>query len=101
MPLFSQLVTICSGLSAIAAVIVLTIRPIRERVLGVKQIRDGQKCLLRADMLRTYYKHRETNTIRQYEYENFFMEYKAYKAMGGNGFIQHIFDEVQTWEIVT
>ena len=57
--------------------------------------------MLRADMLATYYKHREEKTIRQYEYENFLYEYKAYKALRGNSFIDRIQKEVTGWEIVS
>ena len=39
--------------------------------------------------------------IRQYEYENFLYEYKAYKALHGNSFIERIAREVAEWEIVT
>ena len=49
----------------------------------------------------TYYKHREENTIRQYEYENFIFLYKAYKKMGGNSFIDKIYKEVQSWEVLS
>ena len=52
-------------------------------------------------MLAAYYKHREEKTIRQYEYENFLYEYKAYKALHGNSFIERIAREVAEWEIVT
>ena len=64
-----------------------------------KRITDGALCQLRSDMLRTYYRHRETKIIRQYEYENFVMAHDAYKALGGNSFIEKIFKEVQTWEV--
>ena len=46
-------------------------------------------------------KHHEENKIRQYEYENFVFSYKAYKALGGNSFIDKIYKEVQTWEVYT
>lgn len=36
-----------------------------------KKIRDAQKCQLRADMLRTYYRNKERKCIRQYEKQNF------------------------------
>lgn len=92
----------CAGcVTTIAAAITLLIKPLRERVLGLRNAQEGQKCLLRADMLRTYYRHRETQTIRQYEYENFIMEYKAYKALHGNSFVDRIYEEVKSWEILT
>ena len=98
---FSSIVSVCSGIGSIIALLVLLIKPVRERVLGLNDIREGQKCQLRADMLRTYYKHKDTDKIRQYEYENFLYEYKAYKALGGNSFIERIKREVDTWEVVT
>ena len=98
---FSNIVSVCSGIGSIVALLVLLIKPVRERVLGLNDIREGQKCQLRADMLRTYYKHKDTDKIRQYEYENFLYEYKAYKALGGNSFIERIKREVDTWEVVT
>lgn len=66
-----------------------------------KKIAEGARCQLRSDMLRTYYHHRERETIRQYEYENFVMEYEAYRALGGNSFIEKIYGEVKGWEVVT
>ena len=65
------------------------------------RITDGAKCQLRSEMLSTYYHHRETQIIRQYEYENFVACYEAYTALGGNSFIGKIYAEVKTWEIVT
>ncbi len=88
-------------ISVIAAVILLFVKPIRERVFGIKAIKDGMKCSLRSDMLRIYYHNKEKRKIRQYEYENFILAHKAYKALGGNSFIDHIKAEVDEWEVVT
>ena len=98
---FFVLVSVCSGLGSILSLLLLLAKPVRERLFGLSAIREGQKCMLRADMLATYYKHREEKTIRQYEYENFLYEYKAYKALRGNSFIERIAREVAEWEIVT
>jgi hypothetical protein len=70
-------------------------------IINVKKISNGTKCQLRSEMLRIYYHHREKETIRQYEFENFIMLYEAYKALKGNSFIDKIFKEVQSWEIVS
>ena len=77
------------------------IRPFREKIFGIKKINDGQKCLLRSDMLREYYHNMHEKKIRQYECENFVYEYKAYKALGGNSFIDKIYSEVQKWDVLT
>ena len=90
-----------TGIGFMDHMLVLLAKPVRERLFGMSAIREGQKCMLRADMLATYYKHREEKTIRQYEYENYLYEYKAYKALRGNSFIDRIAQEIAGWEIVT
>ena len=67
----------------------------------ISKISNGTKCQLRSDMLRIYYHHNDAKEIRQYEYENFVMLYEAYKALKGNSFIDKIYNEVKTWEIVS
>lgn len=69
-------------------------------LVSISKIATGQKCLLRSDMLTIYYNNRETETIRQYEYENFVLLYEAYKALKGNSFIDKIYEEVHSWEII-
>ena len=62
---------------------------------------NGMKCILRSEMLRTYYHNKDREKIRQYELENFVFLYKAYKALKGNSFIDKIYNEVMTWEVIT
>jgi hypothetical protein len=69
-------------------------------LVWVKKIADGEKCQLRNDMLHIYYKNKDTKKIHQYEYESFVLMYEAYKALKGNSFIDKIYKEVQTWEII-
>ena len=90
-----------SAVSGILAFVVLFVRPIRDKVTGAKDLREGLRCQLRSDMLHTYYKHRGESKIRQYEMENFILEYKAYKTLGGNSFIDIIEKEVKTWEVLS
>lgn len=101
MELLRDFAAICSELTVILGAVAMLIKPLREKLLGTQLTKDGLKCLLRAEMLHTYYKHREARTIRQYEYENFLACYNAYKALGGNSFIDHIFSEVSEWEVIT
>lgn len=70
-------------------------------IVSVRKIANGQKCQLRNDMLRIYYRNREDKVLRQYEYENFVMLYEGYKALKGNSFIDKIYEEIKTWEVVT
>lgn len=62
---------------------------------------NGIRCLLRSEMLRIYYNHREQGKIRQYEYENFVYLYEAYKEIKGNSFIDKIYKELQEWEVIS
>ena len=66
----------------------------------IDAICEGQRGLLRSDMLRTYYRYHGIETIRQYEDEAFLRCYAAYKALGGNSFIDKIADEIKTWEVL-
>ena len=90
----SQIASLITELGVLLGVVI----PI---IVWIIKISNGIKCQLRSDMLRIYYHHRESKTIRQYEYENFVFLYKAYKALRGNSFIDKIYAEVKTWEVVT
>lgn len=89
-----------SSITGIAALIVLIVRPVRERVLGEMVIKEGQMCLLRSEIVRIYYRHLEERQMRQYEYENLCMCYNAYRKLGGNSFVGHIFEEMQEWTVI-
>ena len=82
-------------ITTILGVVAVVVKCLKEQA----KIRDGQKCQLRSDMLRTYYKNRDEQKLRQYEAENFVMMYQAYKAMGGNRFIDEIYSPVTKWDV--
>lgn len=70
-------------------------------IVKLHKICEGIKCQLRTEMLRTYYHNKDKKQIRQYEYENFIKNYKAYHALNGNSFIDEINEKIQTWEVIT
>ena len=89
---------------------VMTIIGVTEAIFGailiplfvfVFNLTNGMKCQLRSDMLHTYYSNKDSKKIRQYELENFLYLYKAYKALKGNSFIDKIYKEVMSWEVIT
>jgi len=88
-------------LAAVVGEIGVLIGVITPVIVSMRKISNGTKCQLRSEMLRIYYHNREKGVIRQYEYENFVMLYEAYKALKGNSFIDKIYEEVRSWEIVT
>lgn len=101
MEILRDFAAICSEITVIVGAVVLLIKPIREKFLGTELTREGLKCLLRAEMLHTYYRHKNEGQIRQYALENFIACYNAYKALGGNSFIDRIDEEVREWEVTT
>lgn len=90
----TDIVVFISEISVLAGVVI-------PAIVFIKKVAEGQKCQLRSEMLRTYYHNRESGKIRQFEYENFVMLYEAYKALKGNSFIDKIYEEVHSWEIIT
>lgn len=96
----AYIMTVTAILALIGEIIALigTIIPI---IISIRKIANGTKCQLRSEILRIYYHNKDTGKIRQYEYENFIFLYEAYKALRGNSFIDKIYDEVTSWEIIT
>ena len=84
----------------IATCAVLIIKPLREWLFGTEAIREGQRCLLRSEIVRIYYRHRDDRQLREYEFKNMQQCYEAYKALKGNSFIDRIHEEMQEWEII-
>ena len=99
--MIAQIASYAGSISAIFAAAAILIKPLREWIFGMGEIRAGLKCQLRWDMLRIYYRHKDEDKIRQYELENFILCYKAYKQMKGNSFIDKIYKEVMEWEVIT
>lgn len=95
----AKLAAVAGCFCSIAAALALCVKPIRDKFFGLREIADGLKCTLRSDILRTYYQNHEQDAIRQYELENLHKSYKAYKALGGNSFIDDLYKEMRTWEV--
>lgn len=85
---------------AIATCAALLIKPVREWLMGTEAIREGQRCLLRAEIVRMYYRHKEDKALREFEFKLLEQCYKAYKALKGNSFIDHIYQEMMEWDII-
>jgi hypothetical protein len=90
----TTLVTLITEIGVLMGVII----PV---IVSIQKISNGTRCQLRSEMLRIYYHNREREEIRQYEFENFVMLYEAYKALKGNSFIDKIYTEVRSWDIIS
>lgn len=91
---------IASGIAALITVASIFIKPIRERIFNSRKANDGERCLLRGEILRIYYKNLDNRTIRQYEMEQYIKLYEAYKALGGNSFVDEIDQEIRSWKVI-
>ena len=99
--IISMILQILSLITSCAAAAAIIVKPIRERLFDTRRTREGQKCLLRAEMLHIYYEAKDNgNKVRQYKYENFVLLYAAYKALDGNSFIDTINEKVKNMEVI-
>lgn len=68
----------------------------------IQDIADGQKCLLRSEIMAIYYRHcdEEEPTLREYERKNLDALFAAYEALHGNTFISDIYNkEMRHWHV--
>ena len=95
---------VAQGFLSLVTGIVLCIKPVRERIIGRRreeaEEREATKALLRNDIVEIYFHKREKAQLHQFEYENLFMLYDSYKKLGGNSFVDRIWEDIQSWEIV-
>lgn len=96
---FAEIVQWAKDICSIATCAALIIKPVREWLMGTKEIRDGQRCLLRSEIVRIYYRHHDDQKLKEYEFKNMDQCYDAYKALSGNSFIDKIHDEMKAWDI--
>lgn len=56
--------------------------------------------ILRADMVKTYYRYAKEKKIPIYIFRAWFDEYEAYKGLHGNSFIDELKKEIEEWEVL-
>lgn len=97
---FAEIVQWAKDICSIATCAALIIKPVREWIMGTKGIREGQRCLLRSEIVRVYYRHHADRQLKEYEFKNMDQCYKAYKALKGNSFVDKIHSEMEEWDII-
>lgn len=95
-----EIVQWAKDICSIATCAALLIRPVREWLMGTEALREGQRCLLRAEIVRIYYRHNDDRQLKEYEFKNMQQCYEAYKALKGNSFIDRIHAEMLEWTII-
>lgn len=70
---------------------------------SIKAEKDGVQCLLRSRIREIYYHHADEGEpkIREYERQDLDDLYAGYKALGGNHFVDDLYDKMRHWKVVT
>lgn len=108
---FDAILRVAQGLVALIALLAIFVKPFRLWFFNTKNRKTAEekkdkerdeaiRCTLRNIMTQFYYSHKAQCELHQYEYENIAKVYQAYKTMGGNSFVDKIWEEIQDWTIV-
>ncbi len=65
----------------------------------MRSLTKGLQCLLRNQITEIYYRHNDEQqpTLREYERKSLDYLYAAYKALGGNSYIDDIYKIMRSW----
>ena len=66
----------------------------------IDEQKETDKCLLRDAILTNYKASKDVKKIDRDGYENIEHLYNQYKKLGGNSFVDKLWREIQTWEII-
>ena len=73
------------------------------KIIGYRKkndsLKNGLKTLLQSNITNTYFYYEPFQKIPDYVYKNVINEFKAYKQLDGNDYIEHIMHKMQDWEI--
>ena len=97
---FSEIVQWAKDICSLVTFAALVYRPVREWLFGFSDIKEGQRCLLRSEIVRIYYRHHNDRQLQEYEFKNMKQCYDAYKALKGNSFVDRINAEMMEWDII-
>lgn len=61
----------------------------------LEALKNGVRCLLRSKLMELHDIYIEAKRITPTEYENWTRMYESYKALGGNGMITHMADDIE------
>lgn len=91
---------IVGAVASLATAAMWIVKPVRDKVFGLKEKDEGTRCLLRSEIVRTYYRHLADGEWKEYEFRNAEACYNAYKALHGNSFIDRIYSEMKQWKVI-
>jgi len=70
---------------------------------SVRAEKEGVQCLLRSRIREIYYHHADDAApeIREYERQDLDDLYAGYKALGGNHFVDDLYENMRAWKVVS
>lgn len=70
---------------------------------SIRAEKDGVLCLLRSRIREIYYKHADepAPAIREYERQDLDDLYAGYHSLGGNHFVDDLYEKMRRWKVVT
>lgn len=109
--IIDTIIKIAQGLLTLLSLLLLFIKPFRSWFLNLQDRKrqeatkdesrdEALRCSLRNIITQFYYSHYSICEIHQYEYENIERVYAAYKRMGGNSFVDKLWEEIQEWSVI-
>ena len=69
---------------------------------ALNALTEGQKCLLRGQIVSIYYRHcnEDEPKLREYERKSLDASYGAYTALHGNSFVKDIYAAMREWKVI-
>lgn len=76
---------------------------LRKILKSVKAEKNGVLCLLRSNIRKIYYTHCDEAepSIREYERQDLDDLYAGYHTLGGNHFVDDLYEKMRHWKVVT
>ena len=111
MDIVMTIVTVIQGVATLITLLILLSDKFRSFIFGKRKEKENSeqeksyhteatRSLLRNEITHIYYKNLFNCEIRSYEYENVSYLYNSYKNLGGNSYIDKIWEEMQNWKII-
>lgn len=97
---FATIVQWVKDITAILTFLAVFIKPLREKLFGLRARRLGDQATLRHLITEMYYSGLPEKALHRYEWEDLQHMAKAYFANGGNSYVKKIAEEMDTWEII-
>ena len=73
------------------------------KVIGYRKKNDSLKTgvmtMLQSNLTNSYFFYEPFHKIPDYVYKNLINEFKAYKQLGGNDYIESLMGKIEKWEI--